>query len=331
MSEDESVDDELLLAGHAVHTLTGDVAAVLQTSATDGMLLATVLGFVLMLLYTIADAHKAWEAAHQLSMNVCMAVLCWAFLPLVVPFIRSPWAPKAEGTLLQTAGWALGLLADYTLLIGTIAFACLGVLLFLAARGPAYMVALLLVECVGCWGFLLSACAYAASWVLGTLPAPQAAKGVTATGPPAPSGPGADLEREAVAAARANALNTGPPATDGPGPDTEQEAAAARARALAVNQLEWWGHALNIGGSLVYVLASTSSTLLVLAGGNVPVDDAQTALRQAMAQTFVFGDVFWTCDAAVFVGIWVRDALKAQRAKRSREVDCGPSEASKLK
>ena len=74
-------------------------------------------------------------------------------------------------------------------------------------------------------------------------------------------------------------------------------------------------------------VASTSSTLLVLAGGNVPVDDAQTALRQAMAQTFVFGDVFWTCDAAVFVGIWVRDALKAQRAKRSREVDCGPSEA----
>ena len=319
MLEEQLVDDEPILTGH-VHTLSDDVAAVCLASATDGNFLATLLGFILMLLYTLADAHKAWEAAHQLSMNVCMAVLCWAFLPLVAPFIRSPWAPRAKGTPLQTAGWCLGLLADYTLLLGTFAFAGLGVLLFLTARGPAYMVALLLVECVGCWGFLLSACAYAASWVLGTLPAngPQEAKVVTSTGPPAPSGPGINLKWEAAAAARANALDAGLPAADGPGPDPEQEVVAARARALAVNQLEWWGHALNIGGSLVYVLASTSSTLLVLAGGHddVPMDDAQTALRQAMAQTFVFGDVFWTCDAAVFVGIWVREALRAQRAKR---------------
>ena len=94
------------------------------------------------------------------------------------------------------------------------------------------------------------------------------------------------------------------------------EAAAACARALAVTQLEWWGHFLNIGGSLVYVLASTSSTLLVLAGGqDVPV--MQTDLRQAMAQSFVFGDVLWSCDAAVFLGIWAREALRAQSMKRA--------------
>ena len=281
MSAEALVDDDAL---PSQPTLTlADVGAVLLASTTDGMFLATLLGFVLMLLYTLADAHKAWEAAHQLSMNVCMAVLCWAFLPLVVPFIRSPWVATAEGTLLQTAGWACGLLADYTLLLGTIAFAGLGVLLFLASRGPAYMIALLLVECVGCWGFLLSACAYATSWVLGTL----------------------------------SVANSDPP-SDPPGPDPERGASAACARFLAVNQLEWWGHALNICGSLVYVLASTSGTLLVLAGGQggAPTDDAQTALRQTMAQTFVFGDVFWTCDAAVFLGIWTREALKAQRAKR---------------
>ena len=28
------------------------------------------------------------------------------------------------------------------------------------------------------------------------------------------------------------------------------------------------------------------------------------------------GDVFWTCDAGVFLGLWAREALKAQRAKR---------------
>lgn len=275
---------EALIAEDDVPTLAV-VGAVLRAAAKDGVFLGTLLGFVLMLLYTLADAHKAWEAAHQLSMNVCMAVLCWAFLPLVAPFIRSPWAATAEGTPLQTAGWACGLLADYTLLLGTIAFAGLGVLLFLTARGPAYLIALLLVECVGCWGFLLSACAYAASWVLGSLPGPEAAKGLADSDPP--------------------------------GPDQEREAGAC-ARALAVNQLEWWGHALNICGSLVYVLASTSGTLLVLAGGQggAPTDDAQTALRQAMAQTFVFGDVFWTCDAGVFLGLWAREALKAQRAKR---------------
>jgi hypothetical protein len=95
-----------------------------------------------------------------------------------------------------------------------------------------------------------------------------------------------------------------------------EEAAAARARALAVTQLEWWGHALNISGSLVYVLASTSSTLIVLAGGqDVPV--MQTDLRQAMAPSFVFGDVLWSCDAAVFLGIWAREALRAQSMKRA--------------
>lgn len=263
--------------------LLADVAAVARASVTDGMFLATLLGFVLMLLYTIADAHKAWEAAHQLSMNVCMALLCWFFLPIVVSFIRSPCGARGAGSQLQAAGWALGLLADYCLLVGTIAFAGLGVLLFLASRGPAYMVALLLVECVGCWGFLLSACAYAASWVLGVLPEPPV---------------------------------TG--AADAAMPMDAEEAAAARARALAVTQLEWWGHALNIGGSLVYVLASTSSTLLVLGGGqDVSVPDAQTNLRQAMAQSFVFGDMLWTCDAAVFLGIWAREALRAQGAKRA--------------
>lgn len=281
MSAETLIDDDALLAPPT--STLADVGAVLRAAATDGVFLGTLLGFVLMLLYTLADAHKAWESAHQLSMNVCMAVLCWAFLPLVAPFIRSPWAATAEGTPLQTAGWACGLLADYTLLLGTIAFAGLGVLLFLAARGPAYLLALLLVECVGCWGFLLSACAYAASWVFGALPSPQAVKGMEDSDPPGP----------------------------------DQERGAACARALAVNQLEWWAQALNVCGSLVYVLASTSGTLLVLAGGQggAPADDAQTALRQAMAQTFVFGDVFWTCDAFVFLCIWAREALKAQRAK----------------
>ena len=264
-----------------------DVAAVARASVTDGMFLGTLLGFVLMVLYTLADAHKAWEAEHQLSVNVCMAVLCWLFLPAVAPFIRSPCGARAAGSRLQAAGWALGLVADYSLLAGTVAFACLGVLLFLAGRGPAYLVALLLVECAGCWGFLLSACAYAASWVLGLPPEPHAVKGgagAAAAAPAAPAGAG--------------------------------EAAAARARALAVTQLEWWGHALNIGGSLVYVLASTSSTLLVVAGGQgAPTSDAQADLRQAMAQSFVVGDVLWTCDAAVFLGIWAREALRAQRAK----------------
>ena len=269
-------------AGHSA-TLLADLAAVARSSATDGMFLATVLGLILMLLYTLADAHKAWEAEHQMSMNVCMALLCWLFLPLVAPFIRSPCSARAAGSQLQAAGWALGLLADYSLLVGTVAFAGLGVLLFLASRSPAYLAALLLVECVGCWGFLLSACAYAASWVLGVLPEPPA-EGA------APAAPGAG-----------------------------EEAAAARARALAVTQLEWWAHALNICGSLVYVLASTSSTLLVLAGGqeDAPTSNAQTDLRQAMAQSFVYGDVLWTCDAAVFLGIWARDALRALRSKRA--------------
>ena len=47
------------------------------------------------------------------------------------------------------------------------------------------------------------------------------------------------------------------------------------------------------------------------------VPDAQTNLRQAMAQSFVFGDMLWTCDAAVFLGIWAREALRAQGAKRA--------------
>ena len=275
--------------GGSAHLLA-DVAAVARASVTDGMFIATLLGFLLMLLYTLADAHKAWEAAHQLSMNVCMAILCWLFLPIVLPFIRSPCGARAAGSQLQAAGWALALVADYSLLAGTIAFAGLGVLLFLAGRSPAFMDALLLVECVGCWGFLISACAYAASWVLGVLPE-LPAKDATAESPSAE-------------------------ATQG---SAGGEAAAACARALAVTQLEWWGHALNIGGSLVYVLASTSSTLLVLlAGGqDVPTLDAQTDLRQEMAQSFVVGDVLWTMDAAVFLGIWAREALKAQGAKRA--------------
>ena len=271
--------------------LFADVAAVARASVTDGMFLATLLGFLLMLLYTLADAHKAWEAAHQLSMNVCMAILCWLFLPIVLPFIRSPCGARAAGSQLQAAGWALALVADYSLLTGTIAFAGLGVLLFLAGRSPAFMDALLLVECVGCWGFLISACAYAASWVLGVLPELPAKDAG-----PTPETPSAEATQGAAAG----------------------EAAAACARALAVTQLEWWGHALNIGGSLVYVLASTSSTLLVLAGGqDVPTLDAQTDLRQEMAQSFVIGDVLWTMDAAVFLGIWAREALKAQGAKRA--------------
>lgn len=276
--------------GRSAHLLA-DVAAVARASVTDGMFLATLLGFLLMLLYTLADAHKAWEAAHQLPMNVCMAILCWLFLPIVLPFIRSPCGARAAGSQLQAAGWALALVADYSLLTGTIAFAGLGVLLFLAGRSPAFMDALLLVECVGCWGFLISACAYAASWVLGVPPElPAKDAGPTAETPSA----------EATQGAAAG------------------EAAAACARALAVTQLEWWGHALNIGGSLVYVLASTSSTLLVLAGGqDVPTLDAQTDLRQEMAQSFVVGDVLWTMDAAVFLGIWAREALKAQGAKRA--------------
>jgi hypothetical protein len=281
-------------------SLLADVAAVARASVTDGMFLATLLGFLLMLLYTLADAHKAWEAQHQLSMNVCMALLCWLFLPIVLPFVRSPCGARAAGSQLQAAGWALALLADYSLLAGTIAFAGLGVLLFLAGLAPAYMVALLLVECAGCWGFLLSACAYAASWVLGVLP---------------------ELPAKDVGAAAA--MPTA--ATEGAG-----EAAAACARALAVTQLEWWAHALNIGGSLVYVLASTSSTLLVLAGGqDVPMLDAQTDLRQAMAQSFVVGDLLWTLDAAVFLGIWAREALRAQSAKRAAETPGGLSEALK--
>jgi hypothetical protein len=276
-------------ADEAFPTLA-DAAAVARASVRDGMFLGTLLGFVLMVLYTVADAHKAWEAEHQLSVNVCMAVLCWLFLPAVAPFIRSPCGARAAGSRLQAAGWALGLVADYSLLAGTVAFAGLGVLLFLAGRGPAYLVALLLVECAGCWGFLLSACAYAASWVLGLPPEPHAEKGGAASSAAAAAAPAA-------------------PAGAG-------EAAAARARALAVTQLEWWGHALNIGGSLVYVLASTSSTLLVVAGGQgAPMSDAQADLRQAMAQSFVVGDVLWTCDAAVFLGIWAREALRAQRAK----------------
>jgi hypothetical protein len=108
------------------------------------------------------------------------------------------------------------------------------------------------------------------------------------------------------------------PAAATPATPGAEEAAAARARALAVTQLEWWGHALNIGGSLVYVLASTSSVLLVLASGQgVPMDDAQTDLRQEMAQSFVIGDILWTCDAVVFLGIWAREALKAQSAKKA--------------
>jgi hypothetical protein len=283
-------DDKPLLTSHiqadlaAASSLLNDLSAVARGSITDGMFLATLLGFVLMLLYTLADAHKAWEAEHQLSMNVCMAILCWAFLPLVIPFIRSPCGARAAGSQLQVIGYTIGLLADYSLLIGTIAFAGLGVLLFLASRAPAYMVALLLVECVGCWGFLLSACAYAASWVLGSLPEPQAEGAETAT----PKAPGAG------------------------------EAAGALARALAITQLEWWAHFFNIGGSLVYVLASTSSVLLVLASGQgVPMDDAQTDLRQEMAQSFVIGDILWTCDAVVFLGIWAREALKAQSAKKA--------------
>jgi hypothetical protein len=293
------VDEEPLLTsskGLDAHSLPrhshllADVAAVALASLTDGMFLATLLGFVLMLLYTLADAHKAWEAEHQLPVNICMALLCWLFLPAVAPFIRSPCSARAAGSQLQAAGWALGRLADYSLLAGTLAFAGLGVLLFLASQAPAYMVALLVVECVGCWGFLLSACAYAASWVLGVLPEPPAEGGGAAAAAAAP-----------------------PTAALGPG-----EAAASCARALAVTQLEWWGHALNIGGSLVYVLASTSSTLLVLGGGQgVPMQGAQTALRQAMAQSFVLGDLLWTCDAAVFLGIWAREALRAQRAKRA--------------
>ena len=255
--------------------LLADLAAVARASVTDAPFLATLLGFLLMVLYTLADAHRAWEAQHQLAVNICMAVLCWLFLPAVAPFIRSPCGPRAAGSRLQAAGWALGLLADCCLLAGTLAFAGLGVLLFLASRAPAYLVALLLVECVGCWAFLLSACAYAASWVLtNTPPQPPAVGGAAAAG----------------------------------------EAAAARARALAVTQLEWWGHALNMGGSLVYVLASTSGTLLVLAGAQ---DVQATALRQAMAQSFVVGDVLWTCDAAVFLAIWAREALRAQGAKRA--------------
>jgi hypothetical protein len=31
-----------------------------------------------------------------------------------------------------------------------------------------------------------------------------------------------------------------------------------------------------------------------------------------MAQSFVIGDILWTCDAAVFLGIWAREAVKAQ-------------------
>jgi hypothetical protein len=292
------IDDEALQAPReGASSLDGassslaDVVAVTRASATDGTFLATLLGFVLMLLYTLADAHKAWEAEHQLTMNVCMAVLCWAFLPIVAPFIRSPCAATAAGSRLQAAAWALGLLADYSLLVGTVAFAGLGVLLFLAGRAPAYLNALLLVECVGCWGFLISACAYAGSWVLGTPALPVAAGAAGA----------ADAAgTEAGAAGAADAAGA--------------EAAAALARALAVERLEWWGHALNIGGSLFYVLASTSSTLLVLAGGQ---DPNQERLRQTMAQTFVIGDFFWTCDAAVFLGLWVREALKAQRAKRA--------------
>lgn len=145
-------------ARHTPSLLT-DVVAVVRHSTTDPMFMATLFGFVLMLLYTMADAHKAWEAAHQLTVNICMACLCWAFLPAVMPFIRVPWQARGPGTRLQAAGWILGLLADYTLLLGTVAFAVLGVLLFLSSRAPSYMVALLVVECVGCWGFLLSACA----------------------------------------------------------------------------------------------------------------------------------------------------------------------------
>jgi hypothetical protein len=281
-------------------TLLADVAAVARASVADGMFLATLFGFVLMLLYTLADAHKAWEAEHQVSMNVCMALLCWLFLPIVVPFIRSPCGARGAGSQLQAAGWVLGLLADYCLLAGTVAFAGLGVLLFLANRAQGFMIALLLVECVGCWGFLFSACGYAASWVLGVLPAPPPAENDDAKAAAMPASPCA-AEAAAMPAAQACA----------------EEAAAACTRALAVTQLEWWGHVLNIGGSLVYVLASTSSTLLVLAGGGGQNDVSQTDLRQSMAQSFVFGDVLWTCDAAVFLGIWAREALRAQGAKRA--------------
>ena len=284
------VDEEALLSAPLAPASLADIVEVTKGAATDGIFLATLLGFVLMLLYTLADAHKAWEAEHQMTMNVCMAVLCWAFLPIVAPFIRSPCAATAAGSRLQTAGWALGLLADYSLLVGTLAFAGLGVLLFLAGRAPAYMTALLLVECVGCWGFLLSACAYAGSWVLGALPAAGAEAGA------------------------------------GAGAAASSEAAAALSRALAVAQLEWWGHALNIGGSLFYVLASTSSTLLVLAGAQ---DPNQEGLRQTMAQTFVIGDFCWTLDAAVFLGIWVRDAIKAQRAKRALDAAASAGKAAK--
>jgi hypothetical protein len=280
-----------------------------------------------MLLYTLADASKAWEAEHSLAMDSVMGVLCWLFVPAVVPFIR-PLTACGGGKGAQRAGLACGILADYTLLIGTLAFAALGVLLFLSSRGGPWVDALFISEAIGCWGFLLSALGYFASWVGGTPPvvknnAPLAAQAEDIEA--AVDNGGQEVE--------GRALLKGLP--EDHAEDANASAATVgtwQSMLLSVTTLEWWGHILNIAASLVYVLASTSGCLLQFAppsagtssveGGGLPLltgtateaapSPSQQALRLSMAQTFVVGDILWTLDAVVFLGIWAREAWKRE-------------------
>lgn len=307
----------------------------------DGTFIALVCGFVLMLLYTVAQSSRAWQDAHQMAVNVCMAVVCMMFVPAVAPFVRTcKEFDRAGGRLRHQVAVAFALVGDYCMLLATLSFAAVCVLMFLMDRGTPYQVALYVLECIGCYCFLVSALAYFASWVAGLPPARSAAAAPVGS---INDGAAAALEDDGESGV-APLLQPEDPESD----DPLQNEGSWLSRLLGAFSLDWWGHILNIAASLIYVLASTSGTLLYFSSpdaalgwgaswvappsasaGWVAASQSQTQLRQSMSQTFVIGDALWTADVAVFIAIWFREAVRREAKKhvtaRAEDGDSGAS------